>query len=54
MKRKCDYCTDEVEPDSTMCDYCIKSFSKTARKMKVKTHTQPLRGESEIKQGDIK
>jgi len=56
MKRKCDYCTNELEDhNSTMCDKCIGSFSRIANKMKFnKTNTHPLREDKELNGGKHK
>lgn len=48
MKRKCNYCINELEEyNSTMCDKCIGSFHRTARKMKFK-NIQPIKVESKL------
>jgi len=41
MKRKCDYCGNELEDyNTTMCDKCIGSFHRTARKIKYNSYSQ--------------
>ena len=47
MKKLCDYCTNEVEFQETMCEQCLKSFTRTAKKMKF-SNIQSPRDESKL------